>query len=230
MIWCWILTRFISWGWNLTEPTQRDLNELVLGTHNKKKRVELESLLAPFGFRLHTLADFQSALHVVEDGDTFQANATKKAAAQAQHLGRWVLGEDSGLAVDALQGAPGIYSSRFAGQDADDDTNNRHLLNQLKDVPLDRRTAHYICHMTLADAAGRVYIDCESTCRGRICRQPRGTNGFGYDPLFEVIEYHQTFGQLGASVKSVISHRAKTMRKFVVQLLSLRAEINGQAS
>jgi XTP/dITP diphosphohydrolase len=199
------------------------MNELVLGTHNKKKRAELELLLAPLGLKLLTLADFDDSIQVVEDGDTFQANATKKAVQQAVHLNRWVLGEDSGLAVDALQGAPGIYSARYAGTDGDDEANNRHLLSELGDLPLAKRTAHYVCHMTLADPTGQVHIDTESTCRGRIRAAAAGSNGFGYDPLFEVIEYGQTFGQLGPAIKSVISHRAKSMRQFVRKLTVLRA-------
>jgi XTP/dITP diphosphohydrolase len=180
-------------------------------------------LLAPLGLKLLTLADFDDSIQVVEDGDTFQANATKKAVQQAVHLNRWVLGEDSGLAVDALQGAPGIYSARYAGTDGDDEANNRHLLSELGDLPLAKRTAHYVCHMTLADPTGQVHIDTESTCRGRIRAAAAGSNGFGYDPLFEVIEYGQTFGQLGPAIKSVISHRAKSMRQFVRKLTVLRA-------
>ena len=207
-----------------------ELNEIVLGTHNVKKRAELAALLAPIGVQLRTLADFDSPLKVVEDGDTFQANATKKAVQQAQHLDHFVLGEDSGLVVDALAGAPGIYSARFAGEHASDEDNNQHLLSQLADLPIDRRTAHYVCHMTLANPSGSVLIDCEATCRGRIRTHPGGTNGFGYDPLFEVIEYHQTFGELGPTIKSVISHRAKAMRQFVVELLAELAKCEGKTT
>ncbi len=198
------------------------IEELVLGTHNLKKRAELELLLAPFDLKLLTLADFDDAINVVEDGDSFQANATRKAVQQALHLKRWVLGEDSGLAVDALKGAPGIYSARFAGADADDEANNLHLLRQLGELPLAQRNGHYVCHMTLSDPSGQVHIDCEATCRGRIRFEPAGTNGFGYDPLFEIPEYGKTFGQLGPAIKSVISHRAKAMRQFVRQLASLQ--------
>lgn len=202
-----------------------DLKQMVLGTHNRKKREELEGLLGPFGFGLRTLAEFEHPLEVVEDGRTFGENAAKKAVEQARHLDAWVLGEDSGLCVDALQGAPGINSARFAGPQADDESNNQYLLAQMTDVPDNRRTAHYVCHMTLSDPAGQVQIDCEAICRGRIRRQPAGTGGFGYDPLFELPEYHQTFGELGVAVKSVLSHRARAMRRFVNELLSLSAEL-----
>ena len=194
---------------------------LVLGTHNKKKGEELRDLLAPHRIALKTLADFPDAIDVVEDGDSFAANAALKATQQARHLGQWVIGEDSGLAVDALDGRPGIYSARFAGASATDPENNERLLQELQDVPLERRTAHYVCHMTLSDPDGQIHVDCEDYCRGRIRFAPAGSAGFGYDPLFEVIEYHQTFGQLGAVVKSLLSHRARAMRQFLPQLLSV---------
>ncbi len=192
---------------------------LVLGTHNKKKGEELRQLLAPHRVPLKTLADFPNAIDVVEDGDSFAANAALKATQQARHLGQWVIGEDSGLAVDALDGRPGIYSARFAGEKATDPENNERLLHELQGVPLERRTAHYVCHITLSDPDGEIHIDCEDLCRGRIQLQPAGSAGFGYDPLFELIEYHQTFGQLGPAVKFLLSHRARAMRQFLPQLL-----------
>lgn len=192
---------------------------IVLGTHNRKKGIELRLLLAPYGFELKTLADMPGAIEVVEDGDTFTANAQKKASEQARNLGEWVLGEDSGLCVDALQGQPGIYSARFSGEDATDESNNVHLLSELAGIPREKRTAFYVCHMSLSNADGEVLIDCEETCRGRILEAPRGDGGFGYDPLFELQEYHMTFGELGSSVKSILSHRSRAMRKFVPQLL-----------
>jgi XTP/dITP diphosphohydrolase len=194
---------------------------LVLGTRNRKKGKELLALLGPHGFELRTLADFSNAIDVVEDGDTFAANALKKASQQASQLGHWVLGEDSGLEVDSLDGRPGVWSARYSGDDATDESNNRLLLEELADVPLARRTARYVCHMTVCDPQGNPQIDCEAYCRGRIQLQPAGNAGFGYDPLFEIIEYHQTFGQLGAAVKSRISHRARAMRQVVPPLIRL---------
>ena len=194
---------------------------LVLGTHNQKKRLELEELLAPFGFELHTLDDYPDALEVEESGDTFTANAALKAVQQAKHLHRWVLGEDSGLSVDALGGAPGVYSARYAGEEATDDDNNCRLLKELADVPLERRTAFYTCHATLSDPQGNIRAQCEAYCRGRILHQPRGNSGFGYDPLFEVVEYHRTFGELGAAVKSVLSHRARAMQQMAPRLIQI---------
>jgi XTP/dITP diphosphohydrolase len=195
--------------------------ELVLGTHNRKKGRELEALLAPYGFQLKTLSDFPEALQVVEDGKTFADNARLKACQQARHLGRWVLGEDSGLCVAALDGEPGVYSARYSGEGATDESNNQRLLEQLRDVPVERRSAHYVCHVTLSDPGGVVRIDCEEYCRGRIALQPAGQGGFGYDPLFEIVEYHRTFGELGDAVKGVLSHRGRAIRHFVAELLRI---------
>jgi XTP/dITP diphosphohydrolase len=201
---------------------------VVIGTHNRKKGLELAELLAPWGFHVETLADVPSAIEVVEDGDTFAANAALKAVRQAQHLGRWVLADDSGLAVDALKGAPGVYSARFAGPKATDEENNRHLLMQLADTPLEQRTAHYVCHVTLADPAGTIRAESHDICRGRIRLEPAGTNGFGYDPLFEVIEYHRTFGELGPTVKRMLSHRSRALRAILPQLLRLASQTPSQ--
>jgi XTP/dITP diphosphohydrolase len=192
---------------------------LVIGTQNRKKGIELAELLAPLGFEVVTLEDVPNAIEVVEDGDTFAANARLKASQQAVHLKRWVLADDSGLAVDALGGAPGVYSARFAGPNANDDDNNRLLLEKLKDVPLEKRTAHYVCHVSVADATGAIRAESHDICRGRIRMEPAGTNGFGYDPLFEVVEYHRTFGELGLHVKQALSHRSRALRAIVPQLM-----------
>ena len=194
---------------------------LVLGTRNLKKQRELELLLRPLGIELKTLVDFPQAIEVEETGNSFEENATLKACQQAGHLDQWVLGEDSGLSVAALDGAPGIYSARFSGPQATDADNNRLLLERLKDVPLENRGAWYTCHMTLSDPAGKPWINCAGHCHGRILLTEQGNSGFGYDPLFEIPEYHQTFGQLGDAVKSVLSHRARATRLFVPQLLDV---------
>jgi len=189
---------------------------LVLGTNNRKKGIELTELLAPFGIAVKTLANFEHKLDVIEDGATFIENARKKASEQARFLGEWVLGEDSGLSVDALNGEPGVYSARFAAQDAaensDDNANNRLLLQRLGDLPLDKRTAYYTCTTALADPDGTIRAESEGRCCGRIRFDVVGTNGFGYDPLFEVVEYHRTFGELSPAIKRCISHRARAMR------------------
>jgi XTP/dITP diphosphohydrolase len=192
---------------------------LVIGTRNRKKGAELAELLAPVGLEVITLDDMSDAIDVVEDGDSFAANAILKATKQALHLGRWVLADDSGLAVDSLHGAPGIYSARFAGPNASDESNNRRLLDQLAGTSLENRAAHYVCHVAVADPTGAVRAESQDVCRGRIRLEPAGTNGFGYDPLFEVLEYHRTFGELGPAVKRAISHRSRALRAIVPRLL-----------
>ncbi len=194
---------------------------LVLGTHNKKKGFELAELLAPHGFALRTLAEVSNAIEVAETGTTFAENAVLKATVQARHLGCWVLGEDSGLAVDALDGEPGVYSARFSGPDATDETNNAKLIQQLAAIPLERRTAHYVCHAVLSDPLGNVRAESEDYCRGRILFEPSGSGGFGYDPLFEIPEYHRTFGELGNTVKTVLSHRSRALRTIIPQIIAI---------
>ncbi|MEX0794530.1 MAG: non-canonical purine NTP pyrophosphatase [Pirellulaceae bacterium] len=202
---------------------------LILGTGNQKKRRELEILLAPLGFTLQTLGDFPDAIEVVEDGDSFAENAAKKASQQAVHLGQWVLGEDSGLCVDALKGAPGIYSARFSGPRATDESNNALLIEKLSGVPRTKRTGHYVCHMAIAAPTGEIVLTSEDTCHGILREQPAGSGGFGYDPLFEIPEYRRTFGELGDSVKGVLSHRAKASRK-LARRLSARPEVGFPAT
>jgi len=194
---------------------------IVLGTSNRKKALELAEVLAPAGVEFCTLADLPDAIEVVEDGDSFAANAALKATKQAQHLNRWVLAEDSGLMVDALGGEPGVFSARYSGLGATDLSNNRLLLERLAGVPLPQRTARYVCHMVLSDATGAIRAESEGACRGRILLDPQGSGGFGYDPLFEVVEYHRSFGVLGPAVKACLSHRARAARQMVPQLLKL---------
>jgi XTP/dITP diphosphohydrolase len=194
---------------------------LVLGTANRKKGIELADLFRPVDVELRTLADFPGTYEVVEDGQTFAANARLKAAGYARHLGQWVLADDSGLEVDALDGRPGVFSARFAGPDATDEANNRLLLAQLADTPLDRRTAQFVCHVAVADPLGAIRAESEAACRGRILFKPRGQDGFGYDPLFEIVEYHRTFAEFGLRVKAALSHRARAARRLVPLLIQL---------
>jgi XTP/dITP diphosphohydrolase len=215
--WWYTLAHFLTAPGPILSSETRP--SLVIGTHNRKKGIELAELLAPRGFSVVTLEDVPNAIEVVEDGDSFAANARLKAAQQAVHLGRWVLADDSGLAVDALGGAPGIYSARYAGPSANDEDNNRLLLEKLKDTPLEKRTAHYVCHVSVADPTGTIRAESHDICRGRIRFEPAGPNGFGYDPLFEVVEYHRTFGELGPHVKRVLSHRSRALRAIVPKLL-----------
>ena len=201
---------------------------LVFGTNNRKKGIELAELLTPYNVKVQTLADFDKQLNVVEDGQTFLDNARKKAVEQAKFLNAWVLGEDSGLSVDALDGAPGVYSARFAAlsndKNASDDDNNRLLLEKLADVSLEKRTAHYTSAVVLSDSSGTVHGEAQGHCRGRILFEHSGEGGFGYDPLFEVIEYHQTFGTLPSIVKRVLSHRARAVRKLIPTIVEISTQ------
>jgi len=199
---------------------------LVVGTGNKKKGTELADLLGPLGFQIRTLADFPGTPAVDETGRTFAANAELKAAGYAKLLNRWVLADDSGLCVDALKGEPGVDSALYAGRHGDDEANNDKLLRELGDLPPDRRTAHYVAHVVLADPTGSVRARAEDYCRGRILAARSGDGGFGYDPLFEIVEYHRTFGTLSPQLKACISHRARALRRLIPDLQRLAATEN----
>jgi XTP/dITP diphosphohydrolase len=196
---------------------------LVIGTANRKKGLELAALLRPLGMECRTLADFASErwTEVVEDGEDFAANARLKATGYARQLGHWVLADDSGLEVDALDGRPGVFSARFAGPDADDAANNRLLLESLGELPLEKRTAQFVCNVALADPVGKIQAQAAAACRGRIVFQPRGLSGFGYDPLFEIVEYHRTFAELGQRVKACLSHRARAVKRLLPRIALL---------
>jgi XTP/dITP diphosphohydrolase len=186
---------------------------LVLGTHNRKKQQEIVEILGDLGLQLGDLTQYPNAPEVVEDGKTFEDNARKKASELARALGQWVLGEDSGLVVPGLNGRPGVYSARYAGKQGDDEANNDRLLAELAPLPDDRRAAYYVCTAALADQGGEIKAIAEGRCHGLIVKERRGSNGFGYDPLFLIPEYHQTFGELSARVKHALSHRARALER-----------------
>jgi XTP/dITP diphosphohydrolase len=186
---------------------------LVLGTRNAKKRQEIEEILGDLGLDLQDLSHYPDAPEVVEDGDTFEANARKKAIEIARAVGQWVLAEDSGLVMPALNGRPGVYSARYAGKQGDDAANNARLLAELAALGPDARAAYYVCTAAVADPEGQVHALAEGRCHGRIIAEYRGTGGFGYDPLFLIPEYHRTFGELSAAVKHALSHRGRALAK-----------------
>ncbi len=194
---------------------------LVIGTANRKKGQELADLFRTVEVELKTLADFPGVAPVPEEGETFAANAVLKAAGYARQLHGWVLTDDSGLMVDALDGRPGVISARFAGAEAGDEANNRLLLQRLGDTPIEKRSARFVCHMALADPEGAIQGESEAACRGRILFEPRGNNGFGYDPLFEIVEYHRSFAEFGPLVKACLSHRARAARLMIPRLVEL---------
>lgn len=187
---------------------------LVIGSRNKKKLLELQDLLRDLWIEVTDLSACPAVREVEESGQTFAENARLKAAGYATATGEWVLAEDSGLVVPALKGRPGVHSARYAGTHGDDAANNQKLLAELTPLPDDRRTAYYVCVAALAGPDGQVRATAEGRCHGVIVKEPRGAGGFGYDPLFEIPEYHQTFGELSLRVKQALSHRARA----VVQL------------
>ncbi len=194
---------------------------LVVASRNRKKSSEISDLLAPFGLEVVSVSQFADVPEIVEDGRTFAENAAKKASETARTLSNWTLGEDSGLEVAALAGAPGIYSARFSGPNATDESNNAKLMSELAAVPDDRRDARYVCNVALADPSGAIRLQVEAYCRGRMIREPRGTNGFGYDPYFLIREYHRTFGELSPAVKRRLSHRARAFERLIPPLIGL---------
>jgi XTP/dITP diphosphohydrolase len=201
-----------------------ELRTIVLASRNKKKAREVAEILAPAGFSVIPVTEFPDVPEVEEDGLTFADNAAKKASEVARALNRWVIGEDSGLQVDALGGAPGIYSARFSGPGATDTSNNQKLMAELSAVPDAKRGAGYLCSVALSDPAGKIRIACEGTCRGRILSEASGNGGFGYDPYFLIPEYHMTFGQLSSVVKHRLSHRARAFAKFLPMLMKIHDE------
>lgn len=206
--------------------TSDDLPLLVLASRNAKKAAEIEALLEPHGIRVKSVADFPDVSEVIEDGNSFEENANKKASETALKIGHWTIGEDSGICVDALDGAPGIYSARFSGEEATDDSNNALLIEKLAGVPASKRSAHYVCHIALSDPSGTIRLNIQRCCHGRIIDEPRGINGFGYDPYFLIPEYNRTFGELLPVVKKCISHRARAFYDFIPQLIAMLKSSN----
>ena len=194
---------------------------LLLGTRNEKKRRELEELLSIPSLDLQTLAVYPDAPEIEETGTTFLANASLKATTLARALGQWVLGEDSGLCVDAIEGGPGIYSARYAGEPSDDERNNDKLLRELADTPDEKRTAYYVCTAALSDPQGNIRGTAEGRCHGVITWERLGNGGFGYDPLFLIPSEGKTFGELPAEFKQRISHRAQAMQELRPKLIQL---------
>ena len=187
-------------------------NDLLVATRNPGKVRELADLLSSAPVRLLNLRDLGITRDVEEAGSTFIENANLKAAAYAHEAGMMTLADDSGLAIEALGGAPGVFSARYAGPEADDVARIRKVLDELADVPNGGRTARFVCAMSVADASGEILFTAEGVCEGQIITEPRGTGGFGYDPIFVPEGFNRSFGELPPEVKAEISHRAKATR------------------
>jgi len=186
--------------------------ELVIATKNKKKLEEIKEILKGLRLKIFSLADYPKTPRIIENGKTFRENAIKKAIKIAKFTQKLTLGEDSGLCVDALEGNPGVYSSRFAGKDKSDRKNNLKLLKLLEGLPVMKRKAHYYCAVALADKGGLVGV-AEGERSGFIGFTLKGNFGFGYDPLFVIPKYKKTFAQLGPAIKHKMSHRFRALQK-----------------
>lgn len=186
------------------------IRKLLLATTNPGKQREVQAILAGLQFELITLRDFPGVPEAVEDGETFAENARRKALHYARHTGMWTLADDSGLEVDALGGAPGVFSARYAGADATDAANNAKLIAQLAGVPDVARRARFRCCIAVA-VGDRVVASSSGCIEGQIVDHPRGHNGFGYDPHFLVPQLGQTAAEMPPELKNSISHRARAL-------------------
>jgi XTP/dITP diphosphohydrolase len=195
------------------------VKELVIATRNRKKVEEIERIMEGIPVTLYSLDDFPGCPDVKEDQDTFQGNAVKKAVAVARYTGKPAISDDSGLEVYALKGAPGVFSARYAGPDADDRKNREKLLTEMGEVEKDKRGARFVCSVALAFPDGKVETF-EGFVEGRIGTQPRGTSGFGYDPVFYPEGHERTFAEMSADEKDALSHRGMALRKLGKHLLA----------
>jgi len=182
--------------------------KLLIATHNRGKLKEYQELLDDPGLELLTLDDVGIAEDVEETGTTFDENARLKALTYAQQSGLLALGDDSGLQVDALNGEPGVFSKRYAGEGKSDAERNAYLLEKLHNVPAQKRTARFRCVIVIADATGKTWTT-EGTCEGAIAFESRGTNGFGYDPIFIVQDDGRHLAELSSVEKNRVSHRGR---------------------
>jgi len=192
--------------------------ELLVATNNKGKVRELSELLSDFPLRLRLLGEFPDVAEAEETGETFVENATIKALHYSAGTGLLTLSDDSGLSVDALGGAPGVYSARYAGRAATYAERMSKLLGELGATGDAERRARFVCVIAVADPTAGTLHTFEGECRGRLAHAPRGAGGFGYDPLFIPEGYTQTFGELPTDIKHSLSHRARALRKAVLHL------------
>ena len=207
------------------------IRELVLATRNQHKVEELVALLGDLGVTIRTLDEFPDAPDVVEDGDTCEANAVKKARAIAEFTGLPAVADDTGLEVDALGGRPGVYAARYAGEDATYEDNCRKLLQDLMGVPREQRTARFLTIAAIALPSDGIRV-AQGTLEGAIAEEASGTLGFGYDPVFLIPELGKTLAQLSADQKNRISHRAKafTQAKGLLQEMEFEVLESGRSA
>lgn len=193
---------------------------ILVATSNPNKLREILEVMHDLPIQWSTLTDHPPMPDAVEDGDTFEANAAKKALHYAHHSGMWALADDSGLEVDALGGAPGVHSARYAGPAQDSAANNAKLIANLRDVPVERRTARFRCAIAVAHG-DEVVAEASGLIEGVIVDEPRGRNGFGYDPHFWVPEFGITTAEMEPDRKNAVSHRGNALRAIRPQLTAL---------
>lgn len=191
---------------------------LLLATGNAHKVQELATSLAPLGVPLLSLCDFPGAAAVVEDGETLRDNALKKAIGYAQQTGQWVLADDTGLEVAALGGEPGVRSARYAGDSATAAENRAKLIAALKDVPLAKRAARFVCHLAIANPAGEIFCEAIGECHGRIQDEALGQYGIGYDAHLEIVEYRRRLAEMSPAATRLIGHRGRATQRLLQEL------------
>ncbi|WP_338750483.1 XTP/dITP diphosphatase [Bacillus sp. FJAT-52991] len=198
------------------------MDTVIIATKNKGKAKEFAEMFASFGMNVKTLLDYPEYADVEETGETFEENAILKAEEICKLTGRLVIADDSGLMIDALDGRPGVYSARYAGEEKSDEANIQKVLEELRDVPSEKRTARFYCALAIA-MPGKETTTVAGTCEGRITEEKQGTNGFGYDPIFYVEQFEATMAQLTPETKNSISHRGQALKKLREQLPVLLA-------
>jgi len=196
------------------------MKQVIIATKNKGKAKDFEAIFKPYGYQVLTLHDVAEDMDVEETGTTFEENAILKAEALSQRLQTFVLADDSGLAIDALNGAPGVYSARYAGEEKSDEANMDKVLEELAEVPDNQRSARFCCAIALAgpDMETKTAF---GTCEGIIAHDKKGNNGFGYDPIFFVPELGKMMAELQPSEKAAISHRGNAIKKIEAELPNL---------
>ena len=198
--------------------------KIVAATQNRHKIEEIEAITGKFGMSVVSRDEAGvPKIEIVEDGETFEENSYKKAYEIMKLCGRTTIADDSGLEVDCLDGAPGVYSARFAGTDGDDGANNRKLVTLIKDVPYEKRTGRFVSVITMVFPDGETIV-ARGEVEGHILLEARGANGFGYDPLFVPMGYDRTFGEIEPEIKNRISHRANALRILQQKLKEREAE------
>jgi XTP/dITP diphosphohydrolase len=216
------MTKEIMREMNMTSiGNEIHVKTIVIATQNEKKKGEILEILKNVpGILLRGVEDFPFSPAVEEDGNSFRENAIKKATILARACNTWAMADDSGLEIDALNGRPGIYSSRYAGPNATDEKNIEKVLSELRGVPKEKRTARFLCSIALASPHQLLFV-VEGRCEGFITEEPRGKGGFGYDPIFYVPDYNQTFAELNQQIKNSISHRGIALKQFMERITPL---------